>query len=224
MTKLILHYAPDNASLIIRLALDHLNLPFETVLVDRASAAQRDPAYLTINPNGLIPTLITPDGAIFETTAILLWLEGRFGGLMPTGDTTRTSALKWLIWIGNTLHPSQRMMFYPDTYTDGDIEDLRAPTRRRIARLLTLLSDAKDADWLEAAPSAPSFYLAPLLRWCAIYGGDHWFDLADYPRLFAFAQRMEQTEPAFRAMRTEGLGAHPFTAPKPPNPPEGSAV
>ncbi|MCF2904418.1 glutathione S-transferase family protein [Octadecabacter sp. CECT 8868] len=224
MTKLILHYAPDNASLIIRLALDHLNLPFETVLVDRASGAQRDPAYLAINPNGLIPTLITQDGPIFETAAILLWLNDRFGALMPTDQPARTSTLKWLIWIGNSLHPSQRMMFYPDTYTDGDAEDLRAPTRRRIAHLLTVLSDADDADWLEKPPSAPSFYLAPLLRWCAIYGGDRWFDLADYPRLFAFAQRMEQTEPVLRAIRAEGLGDRPFTAPKPPNPPEGSAV
>lgn len=224
MSDLILHYAPDNASLVIRLALTNLELPFETRLVDRANRAQRSPDYLAINPNGLIPTLVTPDGAIFETAAILLWLDHHYGGLMPAASRPRADALKWLIWIANTLHPAQRMLFYPDTYTDGDIEALRAPTRRRIAHLLTLLSNATDADWIEAAPSAPAYYLAPLLRWCALYGGEAWFDLAAHPRLFAFAQRMEETPAALRAMNAEGLGPTPFSRPQLPNPPEGSAL
>src|SRR5680860_279820 len=37
---LILHYAPDNASLIVRLALEELELPYETRLVDRSVRAQ----------------------------------------------------------------------------------------------------------------------------------------------------------------------------------------
>ncbi|MEY8839828.1 glutathione S-transferase, partial [Cribrihabitans sp. XS_ASV171] len=35
-----LHYAPDNASLIIRLALEEMRLPYQAVLVDRAARAQ----------------------------------------------------------------------------------------------------------------------------------------------------------------------------------------
>ena len=222
--RYVLHYAPDNASLIIRLALDVLDQPYDTRLVDRSSNAQSSPAYLALNPNGLIPTLETGDGVMFETAAILLYLHEQHGALMPDSGAARAAALKWLVWLGNTLHPSQRMLFYPHLYTDGDIEDLRAPTRARITRLLTLLETATDTDWLEGPPSAMSCYLAPLLRWCAIYGGPSWFDLADHPRLMDFAQRMEQTEATLRAIVAEGLGPHPFTAPKRPNPPEGSAL
>lgn len=220
----VLHYAPDNASLIVRLALDVLEQPFETRLVDRGSNAQSSPAYLALNPNGLIPTLETGDGVMFETTAILLYLYGQHGNLMPDSGQAHASSLKWLVWLGNTLHPSQRMLFYPHLYTDGDHEDLRRPARKRITRLLTLLADAKDSDWLEEPPSAMSCYLAPLLRWCAIYGGPAWFDLADHPRLMDFARRMEQTKATARAITAEGLGSHPFTAPERPNPPEGSAL
>lgn len=223
MNNLTLHYAPDNASLCVRLALLHLDVTFDPVLVDRARQGQRDPSYLELNPNGLIPTLETPQGVMFETTAILLWLDGEFGGLMPE-NSTRAMALKWLIWIGNTLHPAQRMMFYPDIYCDGDPELIRAPTRRRIKRLLQILSDANDADWLEGPPSAMGFYLGPLLRWCALYGGDAWFDLADYPRLLDFAHRIEQTDVVINAATAEGLGATPFSRPSLPNPPQGSAV
>lgn len=220
----VLHYAPDNASLIVRLALDTCDLPFETRLVDRGTDQQNSSAYRALNPNGLIPTLETPDGVMFETSAILLYLSEQHAGLMPTQGPARAAALKWLIWLGNTLHPSQRMMFYPHLYTDGDHDALRSPTRARITRLLSLLAAAPDADWLEGSPSAMSCYLAPLLRWCAIYGGPAWFTLADHPRLMDFAARMEQTDAVARAIIAEGLGLYPFTAPQRPNPPEGSAL
>lgn len=220
----VLHYAPDNASLIVRLALEVQGQAFETRLVDRSSGAQKDPAYLALNPNGLIPTLETPDGVMFETTAILLYLHEQHGGLMPDSGPGRAAALKWLVWLGNTLHASQRMMFYPHLYTDGDIEALRAPTRARITRLFTMLEEAQDTDWLEGPPCAMSCYLAPLLRWCKLYGGQAWFSLSDHPRLMDFACAMDQAQATTRAIAAEGLGPHPFSAPQPPNPPEGSAL
>jgi len=45
-----LHYAPDNASLIVRIVLEELALPYETVLVDRSASAQSSDAYLKLNP------------------------------------------------------------------------------------------------------------------------------------------------------------------------------
>ena len=74
MTDYTLHYAPDNASLIIRLALEAQGVAYDTCLVDRAAQGQSAPAYRALNPHGLIPALQTPDGPMFETGAILLWL------------------------------------------------------------------------------------------------------------------------------------------------------
>ena len=71
----VLHYAPDNASLIVRLALEEAGLPYRSALVDRAARAQDSAAYRALNPTGLIPTLATPQGPISETAAILLWLS-----------------------------------------------------------------------------------------------------------------------------------------------------
>ena len=64
-----LHYAPDNASLCVRLALEELDLPYETVLVERSTKAHKSPAFLSLNPNGLIPVLETQNGPMFETGA-----------------------------------------------------------------------------------------------------------------------------------------------------------
>ena len=101
----VLHYAPDNASLVIRLALEHIGAPYRCALVDRSQAAQRSDAYMALNPNGLIPTLETDQGPIFETGAILLWLADRHGGLGPAPDSAeRADFLKWLFFVSNTVH------------------------------------------------------------------------------------------------------------------------
>ncbi len=228
MTDMLrLHYAPDNASLCVRLALEEAGLDYEAVLVDRRRKIHKSPDFLAMNPNGLIPVLETPDGPMFETGAILLWLTDRSAGLLPTpAEPGRAHALQWLIWLSNTLHPAARMLFYPDQYSDGDPEASRVVTRRRITAQLDLLERVRNADWLDTdAASAQGCYLAPLLRWFALYGGSTaWFDLRRWPRLHGFAGRMEQRDSACRAAIAEGLGLTPFSAPQPCQPPEGSAI
>lgn len=220
-----LHYAPDNASICVRLALEEMGLPYDTVLVDRRARQQKSPAHLKLNPNGLIPVLETPDGAMFETGAILLWLADRHGQLAPpTGDPERAAVLTWLFWLSNTLHPALRMLFYPEQHTLLAIRELRDVTKTRIARQLALLDQAPTG-WLDR-PSVLSCYAAPMLRWLALYpqGQTEWFDLSAYPRLHNMALMMEDRPSAQAAMAAEGLGVTPFSAPTYPNPPEGSAL
>lgn len=222
MTSLILHYAPDNASLCVRLALESLDERFVTTLVDRSRNAQQTPAYLALNPNGLIPALETPQGPMFETAAILLWLADRQPGkIFPAvDDPQRGAALSWLFWMSNTLHPALRMIFYPEKYLPAAPSSLRKAIRTLIASHLDLL----EANWTPDHV-LHSCYLAPMLRWPAIYGGrTTWYDLARWPRLHRFAQQFEETAPVRRAALAEGLGATPFSAPALPHPPEGSAV
>jgi len=110
-----LHYAPDNASLIVRLVLDELQQPFQTVLVDRGAAAQTGAAFRAINPTATIPVLETPHGPMSETAAILLWLADRHKALAPDAqDADRPAFLKWLFFLSNTVHADLRVMFYTD--------------------------------------------------------------------------------------------------------------
>ena len=133
-----LHYAPDNASLIVRLALDSLGLAYETRLVDRGRKEQKGAAYLRLNPHGRIPTLETPDGAMSETGAILLWLGDRHRGqdyvLGPgPGDAGRGDYLKWLFAVSNTLHSHLISIFYTHRYT-GPGPEVQAQMRRQTIR------------------------------------------------------------------------------------------
>lgn len=222
---LTLHYAPDNASLCVRLALLECGAPFETVLVDRAQRAQKSDTYLALNPNGLIPVLVTPEGPIYETGAILLWIADRWQDLFPQASSAqRGEALKWLFWLSNTFHPALRMLFYPDQFIDvATTQALRVRTRERLNSYLDQLE--QHAQWLDETSGILAAYLAPMLRWAALYGGDtNWFDLGSRPRLWSFAQNYETTRQAITAQAAEGLGSTPFSAPQLPNPPEGSAT
>ncbi|MBD3662474.1 glutathione S-transferase family protein [Sulfitobacter aestuariivivens] len=228
----VLHYAPDNASLVIRLALEHRGIPYTGQLVDRASRAQESATYRALNPNGLIPVLQTPQGPLFETGAILLWLADKHGQLGPgPHDPDRGAFLKWLFFLSNTIHPALRMLFYPDKYIAPDHKEaLSVGAEAGVHQSFKTLDAvaAENPPFLGAHhPTVLDFYSAGTLRWPALYPKDRnrgWFRLTNYPALHDLCARLESLPCTAALQKAEGLGMTPFTAPKPPNPPEGSAT
>lgn len=232
-----LHYAPDNASLIVRLALIELGQPFDTALVDRSTRAQHSAGYRALNPAGRIPVLETPHGPVFETAAILLWLADTHGGLAPQPtDPARGAMLSWLFYLSNTLHSDMRLLFYPGNYAGDDHagqQALQRQIRDNIRHHLSLLDTAAQQrlPWFNGdTPSLLDLYICPLLRWCALYpqtacgGPPDWFHLAEFPDLHALARRIESRPSAIVAAQAERLGETPFSAPSYARPPEGTAT
>ncbi len=223
-----LHYAPDNASLIIRLVLDGAGIPYRTALVDRSIRQQDGPAYRALNPTGLIPTLETPQGPLSETGAILLWLADTHRLAPALGDADRSVFLKWLFFLSNTLHADLRMVFYPNQYAPVEAHRaFREMTTARLLRHFALIDTVASAYPRLFAPAAPlGAYTVALTRWAALYPaeGTRWFELTAFPTLQALAQAQEARVETPVIARAEGLGPHPFTRPEPPNPPEGSVL
>ncbi|AUQ71120.1 glutathione S-transferase family protein [Phaeobacter inhibens] len=234
MNSYRLHYAPDNASLVIRLVLEELGQPYECVLVDRRAKAQTSAEYRALNPNGLVPVLETPDGPVFETAAILLWLSERHSALAPPPSSPdRAAFLKWLFFASNTLHADLRMLFYPKKYIGPDADQqaqLQHVLRQRLHQHLTHLDQAAAArpSWFGAVhPSVLDYYLACQIRWMALYPAQvdrSWFTLAHYPSLHRLCATLESRAAVAVACEAEGLGPTPFTQPSYANPSEGSAT
>jgi glutathione S-transferase len=223
-----LHYAPDNASLIIRLVLDGAGIPYRTALVDRSRRAQDGAAYRALNPTGLIPTLETPQGPISETAAILLWLTDTHHLGPAHGHPDRLIFLKWLFFLSNSAHADLRQIFYPHQYAPTDAHaGHREITAARMLRHFALLdAAATQHPRLFAAASPLGVYTITLTRWAALYPehGPRWFDLAAVPALQSLARAQEARVETPVISRAEGLGSHPFTRPEQPNPPEGSVL
>ena len=223
-----LHYAPDNASLIIRLVLDGAGIPYRTALVNRASRQQDSAAYRALNPTGLIPTLETPVGPISETGAILLWLSDAHHLGPGPADPDRPAFLKWLFFLSNTAHAELRQIFYPHQYApaDGHAAHLEIMSTRMLRHFSLLDAAAGQQPKLFAAGRVLGIYTIVLTRWAALYpvNGPRWLDLSGFPALQALARAQEARVETPVIARAEGLGPHPFTRPEQPNPPEGSVL
>jgi glutathione S-transferase len=223
-----LHYAPDNASLIIRLVLDGAGIPYRTALVNRAARQQDGPAYRALNPTGLIPTLETPAGPIAETGAILLWLADTHHLGPAATQADRLPFLKWLFFLSNTAHADLRTIFYPHQYApvDAHAGHLEIMSARMLRHFGLLDAGAGQHPRLFAPASPLGVYAITLTRWAALYpvNGPRWMDLSAFPALHALAVAQEARVETPVVARAEGLGPYPFTRPEQPNPPEGSVL
>jgi glutathione S-transferase len=223
-----LHYAPDNASLIIRLVLDGAGIPYRTALVDRAKRQQDGAAYRALNPTGLIPTLETPNGPLSETGAILLWLADTHQLATAASEPDRLPFLKWLFFLSNTAHSELRQIFYPHQYAPADSHraHLEIMSTRMLRHFALIDAAALQHPKLFAAGRPLGVYAIVLTRWAALYpvNGPRWLDMADFPALENLAVAQEARVETRVIARAEGLGTHPFTRPEQPNPPEGSVL
>lgn len=59
----------------VHIALHEKNVRWDTVVVDMPRGAHRKPEYLAINPYGKVPALVEGDRRLYESSAILEYLE-----------------------------------------------------------------------------------------------------------------------------------------------------
>lgn len=83
-----LYYAPGTCALATHIALEEAGAPYEAALVDFRSQGQRSPEYLAVNPKGRVPALVTEQGTLTETPALLCFVAQRFpeAVLAPLAD------------------------------------------------------------------------------------------------------------------------------------------
>lgn len=100
--SIVLYYAKMSSAGPVAQALRELAVPHDKVTLDLAAGDQRKPAFLALNPNGKVPTLVVDGTPMFESLAIMQWLGDRFGvakGLWPAADApARLEALSWSTW------------------------------------------------------------------------------------------------------------------------------
>jgi glutathione S-transferase len=233
-----LWWSPDSANVVVRAALHELGLPYADRLVDRAAGGLRDPAFLRLNPQGLLPVLEEGGQVWFETAAILIRLTEIAGRLGPDGpDATDPQArprfLRWLVFLSNTLHADLRIQFYAPRWTTdpAGVAALRAGVRARVAQHLGLLDAemARAGGFLAGAtPTLADIYLGFLARWAQVHPPGLGIDravMAGLPALTAALAALE-ARPALRAAcaREFAVETRPFTDPVAPTPTAGSVT
>ena len=93
--------------------LDELELAYNIVNAGGAFGKNTDPAYLALNPNGLVPCFQEDDFVLWESNTILRYLAECSGKpeFWPADARHRASIDKWLDWASSSLIAPYRQVY-----------------------------------------------------------------------------------------------------------------
>jgi glutathione S-transferase len=109
---LTLYFAPGSSSMAPHIALHEIGAKFEPRVISFARQEQRSPAFLVINPEGRVPTLLIDGRRLTEVAAILYYLARSFpdAALLPQGDPeAEARVISWMSFLASTIHPARRL-------------------------------------------------------------------------------------------------------------------
>ncbi len=118
-------------------AVDEIGLPHERIDIGGPFGKNREPAYLAMNPNGLVPTLEEEDGfLLWESNAIVRYLAAKHHAsvLEPADPHARARAGAWMDWQLSVLGPAMFACFWglvrtpPDKRNHAAIEESKKKT------------------------------------------------------------------------------------------------
>jgi len=209
-----LFYYPCNASLAPHFVLKHLGVPYELVLVDRKSDAQKSAEYLKMNPAGRIPTLVDGDLALFESPAICLYLAEQHTetGLAPLpGSPERAKFLQWLMYLTNTLQADYMVYCYPAKHTKdaGGAKAVETAHSERVAADLIILDQALEGRTYLVGDTVTvcDYFLLMLCIWAS----DMPTPPQSFPHLGAYLKRMAGQSTVREVCECEGISLTAFS-------------
>ena len=90
-----------------------LDIPFHRADVGGPFGGNRDPRYLRLNPNGLVPTISDDGFVLWEANAIVRYLAAKhgMGTLCPEDLAEQADADRWMDWQMGTLWANFRPAF-----------------------------------------------------------------------------------------------------------------
>jgi glutathione S-transferase len=81
----------------VMLTLEIKNLPYESKLLEFSKGEHKAPAYLKLNPRGKVPTLKDGDFVVYESIAIMAYLDRKYPDPSIFGKTPEEAGLIWRV-------------------------------------------------------------------------------------------------------------------------------
>ena len=92
-------FLPSPNGLKVHLLCEHHQLAIEHAHVNILQGEQRQPEFLTLNPNGKIPVLVDGELVLSESNAILIYLaQKNSSSLYSQTQIQQAHILQWLFW------------------------------------------------------------------------------------------------------------------------------
>ncbi|RAH98240.1 glutathione S-transferase [Acuticoccus sediminis] len=202
---LTLFTAPGTCALATHIALAEASADYALRRVKFAENEQRSPEYLTINPLGRVPALVTPDGALTETPALLVFVAQTHptARLAPLSDPVAFAKLQsFNSYLASTVHVAHAHRPRASRWADdaAAIEAMRAKVPETMTAAFTLIENALEGPWvLGEQYSVSDGYLFTLTRWLASDS----VDVENFPKVKAHHDRMAERPAVKRALAEE---------------------
>ena len=172
---------------------DRLGLSYDWIETDILKNQSRTADYLAMNPAGQVPAVILDDGRpLAQSNAIILHLaEG--SDLIPSDPYDRARMLEWMFWEQYSHEPYIAVARFQVRYQGKPVADLEPRLVERAMAALQRLEDGLTASpfLVGSALTLADVALVAYTR-MAHEGG---FDLAGYPRVKAWVERVEEALP-----------------------------
>ncbi len=181
------------------LALEHKQLPYKFKLMSLQNGDLKTPEYLAINPRGKVPALIDDGFILWESAAIVEYLEERYPDrpVFPRNPRDRAIARRVVVEANHYLYPVERRLFEQTLFRPDGRGD---PTEIALAltdlrRELVYFEDTLRGDYFAGGLSAADFTLYPMLALVKRLHDkqpQHGVGSLMGPKLVAFMQNIEQ--------------------------------
>lgn len=203
---MILHTAPNTCGLATHITLIEAGADFELQWIDFATNGQRRPDYLELNPHGRAPALVTQQGVLTETPALLAYVAQRFPGarLAPIGDHfTFGKVQAFNSYLCSTVHVAHAHRMRGRRWVDDPAAI--AAMQRKVPASVTACFELIERHMLKGpwvmgeAYTICDPYLFTLSQWLEVDGAD----LTRLPRVLEHRARVNERPAVQRALREE---------------------
>ncbi len=199
-----LYYAPETISLASIIVLEEVGAEYESIRVDFGKEEQKQEKYKAINQKARVPSLVTSDGVITETPAILVYLAQLYpqANLIPADDPYDFAQLQSInSYLCSTLHVAHahRMRGYRWTDDEAVQAALQAYVPKSMAEIWRYVEThiLQDDSWVMGESyTVADPYLFTVARWME----DDGVNPEDYPRVYAHRTKMASRDAIIKAL------------------------
>ena len=197
------YYAPHTCSLASHIALEEAGADYEPVRISFERAEQRQPDYLAINPKARVPALVTDQGILTETPALLVYIAQKYPAakLAPLDDPFALAKVQaFNSYLCSTVHVAHahRMRGYRWVDEPAAIEAMKKKVPQSVGECFTLIEREMLAGpfVMGAAYTICDPYLFTLTQWLKADG----VDINTLPKLRGHFERMAARPAVIKAI------------------------
>ncbi len=180
---------------------DELGIPYERIDAGGAFGKTKEPFYVAMNPNSVVPTLEEDDGyTLWESNVILRYLvasRAPQSTLHPHQPRARADVERWMDWQQTALNAPMVTVFF--TWVRLKPEERDMPAHDKALAQLTHLMGMIETQLAGRDYVCGSFSLADITLGITVH---RWFSMPiarpDFPNLAAWYARLK-THPGYMA-------------------------